>query len=632
MGSLGQTSGLHLRPLVFIALVTALSLPGTSAVSSQGDAGQVTPICRADPPGDVVPDRLFRKADIISVCVSYGTNLVVTVEPAQPSDPTSDPLWVDSRPPLILTTFIEARQDVLSRGGAGEGDPGNITYDYAYQQELGGIAVTGHSNSSPRVLCDGTGRWDGRRFIKSIPAACIGAPRRVDVQALLHLDDRTPSPLVGDFAPVPSGLLTVSREVPIDLPTTTDPSGSQCVVDRQDDAQSSGYTGPHPLSDLVSVCAIYDSVLVVYIEALQPSDSESDAIWTQNVLRDAPGGKQVIDRRHTRITIGIDTDGDDVEEFTASYAYDTARRDVRVVLNRAGRSTEIVGEGAGGFSGRRWITSIAAGCLGTPAVLRLRAELTIDEGSLESFGDRVPDQPGYVTVPRFDDSFSLPCPALITDAPTDVNSGPIANDRPKSSKRGIPGVKGLKQALGGVFQSGKEMANGTVHIITNPTQLVKVPLALYNDYGGGPTGALVAVNHFNPILHALESGQDCIDAYHAGDAHAMGHRCTNLLADSAGVVPMPMAGVTLGRRAVPDEVGALGRLSRLPDMVIDDAQFGQKVGKHAEDYGLNPADPNAARLDPVAHRRDPISARRDSRRAMESKSWWGGGLPILPPG
>ena len=38
-------------------------------------------------------------------------------------------------------------------------------------------------------------------------------------------------------------------------------------------------------------------------------------------------------------------------------------------------------------------------------------------------------------------------------------------------------------------------------------------------------------------------------------------------------------------------IGALRGGETAGDLIIDDAQFGAKIGKHAEDFGLNPADP-----------------------------------------
>jgi hypothetical protein len=72
---------------------------------------------------------------------------------------------------------------------------------------------------------------------------------------------------------------------------------------------------------------------------------------------------------------------------------------------------------------------------------------------------------------------------------------------------------------------------------------------------------------------------------HGDDAVA----CCGLTADATLVA---LGGAAAGEFCPAAEAGAT---ESLPPLSISDAQFGAKIGKHASDYGLNPADP-AARM------------------------------------
>ena len=157
-----------------------------------------------------------------------------------------------------------------------------------------------------------------------------------------------------------------------------------------------------------------------------------------------------------------------------------------------------------------------------------------------------------------------------------------------TTRRGVLGWTGFKQTLGGIFDSGKGVVTGTSHLVTNPTQLWRVPENAYRDFGGGWEGSLAAINQFNPLYHGLNNAQACIDANSVDDAYGVGYGCTALIFDAAGAAALAAggaAGATSGvnaikGRAVFDERGSiggsdgpgpnLGNLKRMSDSRIEE--------------------------------------------------------------
>ena len=68
---------------------------------------------------------------------------------------------------------------------------------------------------------------------------------------------------------------------------------------------------------------------------------------------------------------------------------------------------------------------------------------------------------------------------------------------------------------------------------------------------------------------------------------------------------------TMSEAVPPVEPGNRPRPNSAPDLRVDDTQFGHKIGKHAQDYGLNPSDPAAQtwlrqHIDDIAARPDEV--------------------------
>lgn len=195
-----------------IAVLTA-ALPPASAQPSErtrsaverftarqaGDSGAANPFalgadvtCLQDPGGDTAGDDgpvADPRADLLEVCVEYGDALSVRLRPAQATDPTSDPNWVQGFSSANLGIELDGDDE--------------LEYVVTYLNADGLRAVV--TDPDLNVACSGTATFDGAWFVATdIPADCLGAPDSLSFFAGLfydtdHADPQ--APVIFDFAP-----------------------------------------------------------------------------------------------------------------------------------------------------------------------------------------------------------------------------------------------------------------------------------------------------------------------------------------------------------------------------------------------------------------------------------------------
>lgn len=155
--------------LVLVLLTALLALPGPASAESE---------CVEDAAGDV-EDRTTNtltdrpEADILAACTSHTADtLEITVRVAQPTDPATDPAWAD------FSSAVGAAIDV-------DGD-GEEEFDVNFGRFPDGqvrTAVFVHNTSTQ--VCTAGGRFDGTRYLMTIPTTCIGEPAAVSVAAFI---------------------------------------------------------------------------------------------------------------------------------------------------------------------------------------------------------------------------------------------------------------------------------------------------------------------------------------------------------------------------------------------------------------------------------------------------------------
>lgn len=155
--------------------------PPAASTSGFSDA-----LCSPDPAGDTVytddagddVTEPFPPADLREFCGDYADTLTLRLRTAEPSDPTTDPAWDGETYALWF----------LDTGGGG--------YDYATIYALDGQGQPAVQvfellpDGSEELRCDASPAFEeGFLVARGIPAACIGAPDRVDVAAITAYED-----------------------------------------------------------------------------------------------------------------------------------------------------------------------------------------------------------------------------------------------------------------------------------------------------------------------------------------------------------------------------------------------------------------------------------------------------------
>lgn len=157
-------------PLLVLLLIAALiAVPGPSGAESE---------CVEDATGDV-EDRTSNtltdqaEADILAACTSYSPeSLEIAVRVAQPTDPATDPAWAD------FNSAVGAAIDV-------DGD-GEEEFDANFGRFPDGqLRTSVFVHDSSEQACTAAGRFDGTRYLMTIPASCIGNPAAVSVAAFI---------------------------------------------------------------------------------------------------------------------------------------------------------------------------------------------------------------------------------------------------------------------------------------------------------------------------------------------------------------------------------------------------------------------------------------------------------------
>lgn len=210
---------------VAIGLLTAV-LPSASAQPSPrardladrfdaqraGDDAAATPFalgadaaCLTDPTGDTADEGgpvAEPRADIVEVCAEYGDGLTIRVRPAEVTDPTTDPNWVEG----------------LSGTGTGIDVDGDDALDYFLSYlNVDGLRAVVHDPDDPdtTILCSGTASFDGTWFVAAgIAADCLGSPGSLRFAAALLYDTNhadPEAPVAGDIAP-DAALAVVDRD------------------------------------------------------------------------------------------------------------------------------------------------------------------------------------------------------------------------------------------------------------------------------------------------------------------------------------------------------------------------------------------------------------------------------------
>lgn len=159
--------------------------------------------CLQDAAGDAVDEAgaaaADPRADILEVCVEYGDTLSVRIRPAQATDPTSDPSWVEG--------FSSAGVGIELTGD----DDLEFVLTYLYAGGLQAVVT----DPDLAEVCSGTATFDGTWYVAAdVPADCLGSPDSLEFFAGLfsdtdHADPQ--APVLSDFAP-DEGYAVVDRE------------------------------------------------------------------------------------------------------------------------------------------------------------------------------------------------------------------------------------------------------------------------------------------------------------------------------------------------------------------------------------------------------------------------------------
>ncbi len=167
------------RPLVALLMVLAvLVLPAPAFAVSEcitDAAGDVE--ARADGSIADVPE-----ADILAVCTAHGDGeLQIAVRVDSPTDPQTDEGWADFR------SAVGAALDV-------DGD-GAEEFDVNYGRFPDGTARVGlfDHDTSDQIDCATDGRFDGVRYVMTVPTTCLGGPDEISVAAFIFYTSSVPN-------------------------------------------------------------------------------------------------------------------------------------------------------------------------------------------------------------------------------------------------------------------------------------------------------------------------------------------------------------------------------------------------------------------------------------------------------